>query len=361
MKPPDRKDVKGPDTYTGDITPWVSWSKSFTRYVRRRDHRWPGLLEKIQELKGKPVTEEHEKQWARTLGIFDIEQFKDQLNEYLESFTAKEAKAIVVACGEHNALDAWRQLAERGFSVRPNHIHDLMRLARFPRAAVQAKDLEVAIASWESDVHTYEAASSEKIPDSQRRFNLLEMCPELLKKHLKMIGSEKLASYEAMKAEIAEWVADEVRRPTRHRAAALEQSGPYQDATGGACGDLEWDRAYEAMDVNQLMAVFLETPDEGMHPNQLNALVKNLKAKKGKGKGKGKPRKCYECDSDSHIVQDCPIRAERIAAGGPERLPRSPDVEMRRAKAPRAREREEKVEKDSRPWLHGRSSIQILQ
>ena len=80
-----------------------------------------------------------------------MEQFKDQLNEYLESFTAKDAKAIVVACGEHNALDAWRQLAERGFSMRPHHIHDLMRLALFPRAAVQAKDLEVAIASWESD------------------------------------------------------------------------------------------------------------------------------------------------------------------------------------------------------------------
>ena len=44
------------------------------------------------------------------------------------------------------------------------------------------------------------------------------------------------------------------------------------------------------MDVNQLMAVFQEIPDEGVNPCQLNALVKNLKAKKGKGKGTGKPR-----------------------------------------------------------------------
>ena len=92
---------------------------------------------------------------------------------------------------------------------------------------------------------------------SQRKFNLLEMSPEPFKKYLKMFGSESIATYEAMKVEIVEWAADEVRRPTRHRAAALEQSGPYQDATGGACGDSEWDSAHEAMDVNQLMAVFL--------------------------------------------------------------------------------------------------------
>ena len=147
---------------------------------------------------------------------------------------------------------------------------------------------------------------------------MLEMCPELLKKHLKM-KLDKLTTYEAIKAEIADWVADEVRaRPTRLRAAALEQSGPGCDAMGGVGVDLEWDCAYDAMDAGQLMAVFLETPSENMSQNQLNALVKNLKAKKGKGKGKGKARTCYECDSEFHIARDCPVRAERVAAGGPE-------------------------------------------
>ena len=41
----------------------------------------------------------------------------------------------------------------------------------------------------------------------------------------------------------------------------------------------------------------------------------------GKG-GKGKGRKCYECDQDGHIAAHCPIRIERIKAGGPERLPK---------------------------------------
>ena len=88
------------------------------------------------------------------MGILNTEQFNDQLNEDFESFTAKEAKAIVVASGEHNALDAWWQLAEIRFSIRPIHIHDLMKSALFPRADVQAKDVEIVIASWKSDVHT---------------------------------------------------------------------------------------------------------------------------------------------------------------------------------------------------------------
>ena len=79
----------------------------------------------------------------------------------------------------------------------------------------------------------------------------MEICLEPFKKHLKMLGSEKLATYEAMKCDIAQWVADEVRRPAKHRAAALEQSGSCQDAAGGACGDTEWDRTYEAMDANR--------------------------------------------------------------------------------------------------------------
>ena len=37
LKPVDRKDVKGPETYTGDITLWMSWSKSFMRFLRRKD------------------------------------------------------------------------------------------------------------------------------------------------------------------------------------------------------------------------------------------------------------------------------------------------------------------------------------
>ena len=316
LRPPDRKDVKGPEVYSGDITHWTEWSKSFVRFLRRRDGRWPGLLERIQSLNGKPVTAEDEKKWAWDLNVYDLEQFKDILNEYLESFTSKDARSIVVACGEHNALDAWRQLAERGFSLRPAHINALMRSALWPRAVTPLKDLEMAIAKWETDVHTYETAASTKVSVDQMKLNLEEMCPEALRKHLKLLGPEKLSTYEAMRAEIAEWVADEVRRPTKPRVAVLEQ---LDYAHGEGSGEAD----FESMDADQLWQKILE-PDFEENPNQLYAFVKNLKTKKGKGKGKG-PRKCFECNSEEHIAANCLIRAERVAAGGPERLPREAD------------------------------------
>ena len=80
-------------------------------------------------------------------------------------------------------LDAWRQLAERGLFLRSTHVHDIMKSTALPRAAVQPKELEIAIAVLENDVHMYEAASSEKVTVPQRKFNLQEMCPEPFKKH----------------------------------------------------------------------------------------------------------------------------------------------------------------------------------
>ena len=82
----------------------------------------------------------------------------------------------------------------------------------------------------------------------------------------------------------------------------------------------------------QLGDFLLRPASAKMPPNQLLAMVRNahLKKSKGGGKGGGKDRplrKCYECDALDHIGANCPIRAARVAAGGPERL----DDPMRQA------------------------------
>ena len=66
---------------------------------------------------------------------------------------------------------------------------------------------------------------------TQRKLNFAEMCPEPLRKQLRGCSPEKLASYELMRAEISEWVAEEFRRPAKPRAAALEQSEATCDDT----------------------------------------------------------------------------------------------------------------------------------
>ena len=58
-----KKDIERPEKYSGDIAGWLKWQQSFARFLRRQDGRWPGLLEKVQGLRGKPVTPEHERQW----------------------------------------------------------------------------------------------------------------------------------------------------------------------------------------------------------------------------------------------------------------------------------------------------------
>ena len=105
---------------------------------------------------------EDEKWWAWELNLGDIRQYKDFQNECLLSFTDGTARQIVNACGELNALDAWRQLTERGDSLRPTHINGLMEKALWPRDAVSAKDLEVTIAQWESDIQRWENATGKK-------------------------------------------------------------------------------------------------------------------------------------------------------------------------------------------------------
>ena len=111
--------------------------------------------------------------------------------------------------------------------------------------------------------------------------------------------------------------------------------------------------------------------EKSMSHGQLMALVKHtkMKAQKGKGKGKGgkgAPKTCYECGVEGHIAADCSVRKERVAAGGPERLP-SEDVQMGKVASLVAREKEaskagmekdqlENVEKEEKVNSHRRLS-----
>ena len=143
------------------------------------------------------MTAEDENNWARSMKSDDISQFKHQLNEYLESYTKGRARGIVDGCGEHNALDAWREFTKRGHSLRPTDINDLMKKVLWPRDSVPAKDLELALAKWESDIHSWESAAMDKVSAAHCNLALEEMCPDRLRAHLDILGPERLPTYEA--------------------------------------------------------------------------------------------------------------------------------------------------------------------
>ena len=105
------------------------------------------------------------------------------------------------------------------------------------------------------------------------------MCPEKPRAHLRLVGPDKLPTYEASRAEIADRLAKEFRKAPRPRAVAFGQAAEPEQPSAGT----EWEP--DALD-------FLEMPLEDLDRNQLMALVKSvkMKGKKGLGKGTG-PRK----------------------------------------------------------------------
>ena len=61
LKEPHYKDVERPWRYDGGAENWAEWSRSFRRFLRLRFPRWTALLDAIEALRGKPVTELDEK------------------------------------------------------------------------------------------------------------------------------------------------------------------------------------------------------------------------------------------------------------------------------------------------------------
>ena len=315
LKQLDRKDVDKPDKYNGNTDHWLKWSKHFKKFLRRHDERWTKLLEYVESNRGKPVTDDLEVTWAKGAGIGEyMKDFKSQLNEYMETYTSGAAKVLVEACGDRKSLDAWRQLADKGHSMRAAHLHTLRKKAFFPRTNVPTKDVENAISNWEADVELFETATGEKLPGANKEMSLVDMCAESLRKHLKSLEHIKKLEYEDIKVEIADWIAENDTAKTPGLKNFNDQNDEPQVDDG------DW-------------GISIEDAEAATSHAELLALVKNKFSKKGKGKGESpKPKApgdhsgkvCYDCGEPGHIGADCPVRKARVAAGGPERMPKEP-------------------------------------
>jgi hypothetical protein len=159
----------------------------------------------------------------------------------------------------------------------------------------------------------YEEASGETFSPIDKTLVLKEMLPAPLRQCVKDLkGNGRFETYEQIRAEALIWIADNPQVSKGRLAMAIE-------ATEESETEIPDDKIDEFFEDP---AKFLpaDTPLETIF-----AIVKKIHLKKQKGIGKGKtgpkgPRKCYECDGEGHIAAECPVRAERVAAGGPERL-----------------------------------------
>ena len=318
IKPLHVKDVKEPKVYRGGAQSWKEWGTSFRRFVDARDERLGLLLDKVETLRGKPVTAQHEAEWERDPQLEldpNIMTFKSQLSMFLEEYTGGPVGLIVTQCGKENVLDAWRQLSDQGCSLREKNIHLLLQKAMFPRAEVPDKEIQGAIAEWERDIEIYRRATGKLgVDEDQHKMLLKRMCSLELQKNLRA-REPFTPDMAALRQEIADYLAETLPRAKGKsgvRFAALGEKEPEGAAEEEVAGEDWTDEDLQDMSHGQLMA-----------------LVKNnkLKTPKGKGKGKGKAKTCYECGVEGHIAADCSVRKERVAAGGPERKPPE-DVQM---------------------------------
>ena len=103
LKPLHIKDVAEPKEYSGGAQCWKGWETSFRRFVDARDERLGLILDKVETLRGKPVTAEHEAGWERDPQLDldpNIMGFKNQLSMFLEKYTSGPAGLIVTQCGK---------------------------------------------------------------------------------------------------------------------------------------------------------------------------------------------------------------------------------------------------------------------
>ena len=92
--------------------------------------------------------------------------------------------------------------------MRLEQVTDLRRKAFAPRTSVPAKDMEIAVALKEKDVSLYEDASGELFLVENLKMGLTDMCPPALRQRIIDFGPERFGTYEAIRLEVYNWLAD---------------------------------------------------------------------------------------------------------------------------------------------------------
>ncbi len=297
-KPPDsidKKDIEKPSKYDLKPEKWNVWLIKFKSFLARRDPRWKDILELVQKEGSNIVNKDKEQEiFEKSKAGNYVEEFKNQLYEYLDSYTTGLANSLILAGKQDGILEAWRQLCENGRSTRRRNLRIEKRKVFHPKQATM-DTLRKSILEWEVELAAYETAAEETMSPENRLMCLEDLCPDELQKHLAN-NEHRLDTYFSYKQEIEDYI----EGLARWKKGGLRALQPAEPCEQHCCDDAN-------VKIEELL-------------DQLNALVKGKFQKKGDGKGKGEKRRCHECNSEEHLARDCPVRQARVAAGGPVRM-----------------------------------------
>ena len=187
--------------------------------MRRINERCPQVLRKIEEQKGQPVSKEMWELLAAEFQMGDVKPWKDQLMQCVECYTTGDTTRLATTANERNIFTTWSRIADKGHSLRQEHVTDMRCKAHSPKACVPANNLELAI-PWKKK------RCSLRRPSARCFRPRSGPCTS----RSKDFGEARFGTYEAIKVEILSLLADEARHP--RGKLAMVMGAPRPTATG---------------------------------------------------------------------------------------------------------------------------------
>ena len=205
--------IKKPDEYGGKG--WNSWSSTFINFLKRSDPRWKPILELIRINSTKPLDSEDLEEIMDETKIDDpviFDEFKEQLHEYLKSYTTGDIEAMVMATSPSDRLECWRKLSDEGKCVRPRSLRDERKRLMHPKQVTVGQVL-TAIAQWENDLGEYSKVNeAAKFTESDMIMCIEDICPVEMQKYIaEKSDLEKITTYKGIKDLVARYLDDDKR------------------------------------------------------------------------------------------------------------------------------------------------------
>ena len=208
-----------------------------------------------------------------------VSKLKHQLYEYLETYSEGQTHSMVMSGGPMNAVEAFRQFCDEGFSARDRNLrNEYRKVAHSKQAAFEW--LKRAILDWENELARYEVASGTTMSEADKVMGLENIRPDIFQQHVETKAN--LTGYAAYETVINDFLFNRSRWVGRSRLNWLGFSEP---AAEEGEDDQRWEEEEER--VRQIEALISQSAQLSAVSAGVSAILRSKFGKRPpKGTGK---------------------------------------------------------------------------